>query len=87
MGVKLQGLCYTAYPSLHTPFLSQFLKLAISTESQPQLILLGLHFASDFVFLSAPTVTFASAYISASPILSLCSTRFCSQPLDLLGLV
>lgn len=93
MGVKSQGLCYTAYPPLHTYHfcLSQFLSLAISTESQPQLILLVLHFASHFLFLSALTVSFSSAYFSASPVFSLCllqmtlfpSVNFSFVPLSL----
>jgi len=63
MGVQLQGLCHTAYPPLHMYHfcLSQFLRLAVSNESQPQLILLVLHFACDFLSLSALTVTLFSA--------------------------
>lgn len=73
MGVKLQGLRYTAYPPLHTYHfcLSQFLKLAVSTESQPQLILLVLHFASGFLFLSALSY-FHFCLLLCFPILSLC---------------
>lgn len=70
--LKLQGLCYTAYPSLHTYHfcLSQFLRLATSTESESQLILLVLHLESEFLSLSALMLTFSYAYFSASPIFS-----------------
>lgn len=60
-------------PCTHTisVFLS-FSGLLTFTKSKPQLILLALHFASDFLFLFALRVTFSSAYFSASLTLFLC---------------
>lgn len=60
-------------PCTHTisVFLS-FSGLLTSTKSKPQLILLALHFASNFLFLFALRVTFSFAYFSAFLTLFLC---------------
>lgn len=60
-------------PCTHTisVFLS-FPGLLTSTKFKLQLILLALHFASDFLFIFALRVTFSSVYFSASLTLFLC---------------
>lgn len=76
----LQSIC-----SPHTYRLSQFLKFAVCSEFHCQLTLLCFHFATGFLFLSALTVTFSSAYFSASLMPSRFATWFCSPLLDFLG--